>query len=381
MESVEVKEESMWVEVEDSGELWGSSVAAKEEKMLEADGGGESGWCCSSLAAAAEVAKPMEGLHEAGPPPFLKKTFEMVEDPETDSVVSWSVARNSFIVWDSHNFFPESSSQGFRKIDSDRWEFANEAFQGGKRHLLKNIKRRRHGCLQQQGSRSGAESVKLQLEAEVESLRKDQNILNVEILRMRQQQETSQNHLTAVEERIRGAECKQKQMFIFMAKAVKNPSFVQQLIQKRQKRELGDGEIGKKRRLASMLSVGSLLEAICSNQTVHYRNQNLVQEEPSLQSEIQSLFCSGIDDESGGSPPEDQEANVISGTGNPDLLSFNNGMLEKLMEEDPICQNEAEELLSGKPSILDFELEEWIEKPVDWSVYVKELMELQFGCV
>ena len=105
MESVEVKEESMWVEVEDSGELWGSSVAAKEEKMLEADGGGESGWCCSSLAAAAaEVAKPMEGLHEAGPPPFLKKTFEMVEDPETDSVVSWSVARNSFIVWDSHNF-------------------------------------------------------------------------------------------------------------------------------------------------------------------------------------------------------------------------------------------------------------------------------------
>lgn len=271
--------------------------------------------------------------------------------------------------------------QGFRKIDSDRWEFANEAFQGGKRHLLKNIKRRRHGCLQQQGSRSGAESVKLQLEAEVESLRKDQNILNVEILRMRQRQETSQNHLTAVEERIRGAECKQKQMFIFMAKAVKNPSFVQQLIQKRQKRELGDGEIGKKRRLASMLSVGSLLEAIFSNQTVHYRNQNLVQEEPSLQSEIQSLFCSGIDDESGGSPPEDQEANVISGTGNPDLLSFNNGMLEKLMEEDPICQNEAEELLSGKPSILDFELEEWIEKPVDWSVYVKELMELQFGCV
>ena len=48
--------------------------------------------------------RPMAGLHEIGPPPFLIKTFEMVEDPHTDSVVSWSQARNSFIVWDSHKF-------------------------------------------------------------------------------------------------------------------------------------------------------------------------------------------------------------------------------------------------------------------------------------
>lgn len=48
--------------------------------------------------------KPMEGLHEVGPPPFLTKTFDMVEDPSTDSVVSWSLGRNSFIVWDSHKF-------------------------------------------------------------------------------------------------------------------------------------------------------------------------------------------------------------------------------------------------------------------------------------
>lgn len=46
--------------------------------------------------------QPMEGLHDSGPPPFLTKTFDMVEDPATDSIVSWSQARNSFIVWDSH---------------------------------------------------------------------------------------------------------------------------------------------------------------------------------------------------------------------------------------------------------------------------------------
>ena len=51
-----------------------------------------------------KMPKTMEGLHEMGPPPFLKKTFEMVEDSHTDPVVSWSQTRDSFVVWDSHEF-------------------------------------------------------------------------------------------------------------------------------------------------------------------------------------------------------------------------------------------------------------------------------------
>lgn len=47
------------------------------------------------------VPQPME---VAGLPPFLTKTYEMVENPETDDVVSWSEARNSFIVWDYIKF-------------------------------------------------------------------------------------------------------------------------------------------------------------------------------------------------------------------------------------------------------------------------------------
>lgn len=54
--------------------------------------------------AAAPSPRPMGGLSEAGPPPFLTKTYDIVEDPETDAVVSWSSGRNSFIVWDSHAF-------------------------------------------------------------------------------------------------------------------------------------------------------------------------------------------------------------------------------------------------------------------------------------
>ncbi|GKA60375.1 heat shock factor protein HSF30-like protein [Tanacetum coccineum] len=48
--------------------------------------------------------RPKEGLNEVGPPPFLTKIFDMVEDPTSDEVVSWSKTRNSFVVWDSYRF-------------------------------------------------------------------------------------------------------------------------------------------------------------------------------------------------------------------------------------------------------------------------------------
>lgn len=51
-----------------------------------------------------EPPRPMKGLHEVGPPPFLSKTFDMVDDPLTDQVVSWSLTSNSFVVWDPHAF-------------------------------------------------------------------------------------------------------------------------------------------------------------------------------------------------------------------------------------------------------------------------------------
>lgn len=68
-----------------------------ETPTSAADGAGGSASSSSSP-------RPAEALHDLGTPPFLIKTFEMVEDSSTDSVISWSGAKNSFIVWDPYKF-------------------------------------------------------------------------------------------------------------------------------------------------------------------------------------------------------------------------------------------------------------------------------------
>ena len=47
---------------------------------------------------------PVPITNANAPPPFLSKTYEMVEDPSTDSIVSWSPTNNSFVVWNPPEF-------------------------------------------------------------------------------------------------------------------------------------------------------------------------------------------------------------------------------------------------------------------------------------
>lgn len=91
---------------------------------------------------------------------------------------------------------------------------------------------------------------RIEVESEIRTLKEDQETLKSEILELRQQQECSQSEIGAVEERIRCAECRQQQMFFFLAKAVRNPHFVERLVQKRKpNREIQAGKFIKKRRL------------------------------------------------------------------------------------------------------------------------------------
>lgn len=54
------------------------------------------------------------GGRALGPPGFLTKTFSLVDDPNTNSIVSWSLSGNSFIIWDHLRFSAEILPRFFK---------------------------------------------------------------------------------------------------------------------------------------------------------------------------------------------------------------------------------------------------------------------------
>ncbi|CAA6662752.1 unnamed protein product [Spirodela intermedia] len=211
--------------------------------------------------------RPIEGLHEVGPPPFLTKIYDMVEDPDTDQVVSWSSTSSSFVVWDPHafsmtllpkyfkhsnfsSFVRQLNTYGFRKVDPDRWEFANEGFIKGEKHLLKTIKRRKPPTHSHHQHHVGPclEVGQFGLDGEINRLKRDKNILMSELVKLRQEHQNTRAYVHAMEERIQGTEQKQQQMMTFLARAMQNPAFIHQLVQEKERRKEIEEAIGKKRR-------------------------------------------------------------------------------------------------------------------------------------
>ncbi|KAK6936531.1 Heat shock factor (HSF)-type, DNA-binding [Dillenia turbinata] len=247
------------------------------------------------------------------PPAFLSKTYGMVDDPSTDSVVSWSAGNNSFVVWNvpefakellpkyfKHNNFSsfvrqlntyvkqvkenrgivgqmkenrgvieemsggnaptseKAKDKGFRKVDPDRWEFANEGFLRGQKHLLKTIRRRKPANVQPQPQQPQVQSTtiaacvevgKFGLEEEVERLKRDKNVLMQELVRLRQQQQATDHQLQTVGQRIQLMEQRQQQMMSFLAKAMQSPGFLAQLVQQQNDSNRHITGVTKKRRL------------------------------------------------------------------------------------------------------------------------------------
>ncbi|XP_067872008.1 heat shock factor protein 1 isoform X7 [Heterodontus francisci] len=108
--------------------------------------------------------------HGSNVPAFLTKLWTLIEDPDTNELICWSVSGNSFHVFDQgrfakevlpkyfkHNnmasFVRQLNMYGFRKVvnieqgglvkpEKDDTEFQHAYFIRGQEHLLENIKRK-----------------------------------------------------------------------------------------------------------------------------------------------------------------------------------------------------------------------------------------------
>ncbi|EEF32881.1 Heat shock factor protein, putative [Ricinus communis] len=109
----------------------------------------------------------LEYVRKTTPPPFLLKTYMLVEDPETDHVISWNADGTGFVVWQPaefardllptlfkhsnfSSFVRQLNTYGFRKVATSRWEFCNDMFRKGERELLCQIHRRKAWSSKQQ---------------------------------------------------------------------------------------------------------------------------------------------------------------------------------------------------------------------------------------
>ncbi|KAH0705016.1 hypothetical protein KY290_009729 [Solanum tuberosum] len=264
-----------------------------------------------------------------GPAPFLSKTYEMVDDSQTDDIVSWTPTGHSFVVWNppefarillptyfKHNnfssFIRQLNTYGFRKIDPERWEFANEEFLKDQKHLLKNIHRRKpiHSHSHPPGSTVDPE--RAAFEEEIDKLTREKSGLETNVSRFRQQQSAAKLQLEELTGRVGSIEQRQESLLTFVEKAIQNPDFVERLAQKLESMDIS--AFSKKRRLPQIDSTQPVQESMSvdnhSSSRVEFGNlshqdfsNKLRLELSPAVSDINVLSCSTqSSNEDGGSP-------------------------------------------------------------------------------
>ncbi|KAI3865533.1 hypothetical protein MKX03_019685 [Papaver bracteatum] len=209
---------------------------------------------------------------------FVTKTYDIVDDPSTDDLISWSPSNNSFVIWQPDalakhilpkffkltqftSFSRQLNLYGFRKIHRDRWEYAHKDFLRGQKHLLKRIRKQESGKVKKQQQQPPGQSSsvgacvevgKFGLEEEIEILKRDKNVLMQEVVRLRQQQQSTDLQLQTLGQRLQGMELQQQQMMSFFVKAVQSPSFLAQLVQQQNGNNRRIAGVNKKRRLPNL---------------------------------------------------------------------------------------------------------------------------------
>ncbi|CAN7031673.1 hypothetical protein BRARA_H00975 [Brassica rapa] len=185
-----------------------------------------------------------ESNHGGSLPPFLTKTYEMVDDSSSDSIVSWSPQSNkSFIVWNppefsrdllpkffKHNnfasFIRQLNTYGFRKADPEQWEFANDDFVRGQPHLMKNIHRRKPVHSHSSPSLQPhplTDSERQRMNDQIERLTKEKEVLLEELHKQEKEREMFQQQVKELKDQLQHMEKRQKTMASFVSQVLEKP--------------------------------------------------------------------------------------------------------------------------------------------------------------
>jgi len=116
--------------------------------------------------------------------------------------------------------------QGFRKIDSEHCEFANEEFIKDQKHLLKNIHCRKPIHSHSHPLGSAVDPQRAALEEEIEKLSQQKNLLESRLLNATVDVESTQFQLDVFEQLLDSMEKRQTSLSNFFEKALQNPTLL-----------------------------------------------------------------------------------------------------------------------------------------------------------
>ncbi|XP_010532738.1 PREDICTED: heat stress transcription factor A-5-like [Tarenaya hassleriana] len=188
----------------------------------------------------------------------------MVDDSSTDEICSWSANKNSFVVWNppefarlllptyfKHNnfssFIRQLNTYGFRKIDPERWEFANEGFAKEQKHLLKNIHRRKPIHSHSHPPTPTLDQERAALEEEIDNLSREKAAIEEKLLNSKQKKSTAKLQLEELTHQVDDMEKRQENLISVLEKAVRDPVFVEKFA--RRVEQLDISAYNKRRKL------------------------------------------------------------------------------------------------------------------------------------